>query len=422
MGAVFPLNVPGRTGYGTIRDWLKNRARSIQAAVSRYALDEFAGAGLDVAIESVTSAHVVDRFVLDEPSVDPDPKSTHSYACDDPTCVEVRRPGGSRHHRHHDKMFHISVPVRSGDTSLLKYAPPCSYRPLDEDYVSCSRDEITIKFARGQEAHAQELFSALTQSLEHVNQAIDDYNNELPAKVASAFERHRKGLDADAKSVRLAGFPVRRSDERQVEYRIPDKKRESSRPVPRPSDVGETGYQLSRADFDEVLHCIGSWADSAERHPGVATGRSENGLRDSMLAVLRGRFVDGTGEAFSVAGKTDLRVLVRTASGAAGPQIFHAECKIWGGPASVDEAFEQLVEKYSTHRDRFGALVFFIVERASPERVPETAVQRLITNFGGVEVTPVAGWRVVQLPDPQEPARLITLAIVCVDVQRFAVA
>jgi hypothetical protein len=89
--------------------------------------------------------------------------------------------------------------------------------------------------------------------------------------------------------------------------------------------------------------------------------------------------------------------------------------------APEDDAFEQLVEKCSTHRDRFGDWCSSRC-RAKPELVLDTAGQHLITNYGGVELAPVAGWRVVRLPDPREPARLIEWAIVCVDVQRFAVA
>jgi hypothetical protein len=75
------------------------------------------------------------------------------------------------------------------------------------------------------------------------------------------------------------------------------------------------------------------------------------------------------------------------------------------------------IEKYSTYRDRLGALIFFIENRAKPQETLFKAVKYLIDNHGASEVPPVSGWPIVRLPDPEDKNSFIELAVVVVDVQ-----
>lgn len=415
MGEVFPLNVPGRVGNGTLQERLRSRLSRVDLLVAGQEVEDLAGAGFDLAVERIVEAMRVARFEWDPPVADDRARSSHTYRCDSPMCFEARRPGGSRSHTHTRKMYHATIHLRSGDPELLRYAPPGSYQALDPDEVHSSGSSIIIRFGDGDAARAKTLLGWLESSLRAVNELVDEHNANLYKLVAGRLERRRASLRAGRQTVEETGFAIGRPPAPPAEYRIPDKRRpRRNRSSPARSD--EIDYQLSREDFASVLECIETWRDSSERLPGVASGSGEDQLRNSLLAALRARFFDGTGEAFSVAGKTDLRILVRTADGGEGPQVFHAECKIWRGPSSVEEAMEQLVERYSTHRDRLGALVFFIVDRAKPDEVPDTAVKHLTSHHGAVEIAPVRGWRVVRVSDPKQPERTIELAVVTVAI------
>ena len=415
MNEVFPLNVPGRIGHGLIRDELASRLRTLDVVVAGFDDADLAGGGLEATVDLLLAAHSVDEFTCDDPVVDPVPQSTYTYSCDAPLCFEARRPGGTRQHTHRTPMMHATVALTTGEMELLRFAPSTSYTPLDPNFVFWRGRAIVLRFPPDDSELARTNFASLTEALTSTNVDIALHNQRLDASIRSRLDARASVVRAQRAGAQSTGWAVRSPRAEPVAYRIPDTRRSTAAPRPRPP-VEEIEFQLDRRDFVDVLQCIAVWADSAERQPGVAAGAGEDELRNALLAALRTRFVDGTGEAFSVRGKTDLRILVRTSDGEIGPQVFHAECKIWSGPAIVDEAVEQLVERYSTRRDRLGALVFFVVDRVNPDRVQPAAVDRLVERHGGVEISPIAGWRVVRIPDPAQPARAIDLAVVSVAV------
>ena len=98
-------------------------------------------------------------------------------------------------------------------------------------------------------------------------------------------------------------------------------------------------------------------------------------------------------------------------------QIFHAECKLWSGPKSVDNAIDQLVSKYSTARDRLAAIIFFIEDRANPAEIEPKAIDRAIRAHGGSLIDPIAGWPIVRIPDPKNSKVTVELAVIIVDTQ-----
>lgn len=92
----------------------------------------------------------------------------------------------------------------------------------------------------------------------------------------------------------------------------------------------------------------------------------ERGLRDTVVAVLRGGSFPAEGEAHNVSGHAD--IVVRDGA----RTVLVAECKIWDGASKAHAALDQLLG-YTTWRDEDIALIFFvassnieeIVERAS---------------------------------------------------------
>lgn len=328
-------------------------------------------------------------------------------------------PGSTGSHRHSDDMAHAVVDVSQGDMSLLQFQPSGSRPPLDQEFISAAGRQITIRFFPGDAAFAREIHSNLCSHFEAANSDVAQHNSLVPEAVERCVERRRARLAREEKAIDAIGWARRSSAGPRLEYRLPDAQRRDTLPRPSPPE-DEANFQLSRDDFAEVVKCIAGWANDAERLPGVAAGRGEDQLRNALLSTLNARFVDATGEAFSATGKTDIRVLVRTAEGRAGPQLFHAECKVWAGPASVDDAVDQLVRKYSTHRDRLGALIFFVVDRVDLAAIGPKARQRLVNEHGGSALPPVAGWPMVQIPSPNDLGQTVELAVVAVHIPHGA--
>ncbi len=166
-------------------------------------------------------------------------------------------------------------------------------------------------------------------------------------------------------------------------------------------------YALSSEQFSDVLNTIRTHQDSAERLPGAGPDASagEDAHRDNLLSALRIKYSDGTAESFSKRGKTDIRVVV------ADNATFYAECKIWSGPSTVDEALEQLLHRYLIHRDRYAALVFFVRNRQSPNELPQKAIDRLTDAHAGVRQADVAGFPVVRVAVSSDPVDLALIFI-----------
>lgn len=412
-GEVFPMWVPNRTGNGPLADHLDERLPKASAEVGTLQPEDLVGARPTLVADTLVARYSARPFRWSEAHVLDRPQSKRTYQCDSPTCVRLGSPLGR--HSHTVDMFHAVIDVLDGDMSLLRFRPTGGRGPfIDQDFVGTRGRAIVVEFARQDARDARRTVSNIVELLEQANVDIEHWNDRLRQRIEELIGRRTMRLAEDADAVAAFGFPVRRTNAVRQEYRIPDQRRESPRSTPAPLEA-EIDWQLSRDDFAAVLGAIRTWADAAERLPGVAAGKGEDAHRNALLASLRVRFVDGTGEAFSVRGKTDLRILVRT-QGDGLDQVFHAECKIWDGPGCADEAFDQLVLQYSTYRDRLGALIFFVVDRADPLRIPAKAVARLVADYKGEERPHIAGWPVVSVPDPAAPGRKVELAIVAVHV------
>lgn len=417
---VFPIYVPGRTGHGVFKDYLNDkRLPALVQAIAVLDIDSLAGGGRASEAQKLITQFSLDSFEWDPPYVLDKPTSTRRFSCDDPMCARLGLGPGP--HTHTSPLFHIVIDIHAGDLNLVKYRPGRGGGPsIDPEFVAHNGSSIIVRFPEGHPDHGRSHADGVCALLEMINADIESWNSELPEHVDRLLDRRTARAKDHATMAAAAGFPVRSSATKARTYRIPDRKRDQiSTPSPAPS-AAEAHWQLSRDDFGAVLEAIRTWADAAERTQGVVAGRGEEQHRNSLLAALRVRFADGAGEAFSVQGKTDLRILVRLASDSATgtDQVFHAECKIWNGPSSVDEALTQLVERYSTYRDRLGALIFFIEDRTNPHEVSPKAVRQMIEAHAGSEVTSVAGWPVLRIPDPKAVGWTVDLAIVVVDVQR----
>lgn len=95
----------------------------------------------------------------------------------------------------------------------------------------------------------------------------------------------------------------------------------------------------------------------------------ERGLRDTVVAVLRGGGFSAEGEAHNVSGHTD--IVVRDGA----RTLLVAECKIWDGASKACAAFDQLLG-YTTWREKDVALIFFVAN-SNIEEIVERACEAL---------------------------------------------
>ena len=110
---------------------------------------------------------------------------------------------------------------------------------------------------------------------------------------------------------------------------------------------------LDLQEYEHILSVISNMVLVMERSPQAFRTMEEEDLRQHFLVQLNGHYEgQATGETFNYEGKTD--ILIR----ANGKNIFIAECKLWHGEKSLQEAIDQLLG-YASWRDTKVALLIF---------------------------------------------------------------
>jgi hypothetical protein len=200
---------------------------------------------------------------------------------------------------------------------------------------------------------------------------IDHYNAALRTAITSAVAQRRAKLLADRQLEASLGFPVRqRPDASQFSVPVARRKVEPRRPTAtgpfQPEPV------LPEAQYEQALVVLRNARNALERTPSMTSHLDEEKIRDLLLVLLNAQFEGAAaGEVFNAAGKTD--ILIR----AEDRNVFIAECKIWNGPKTIQDALKQLLS-YLTWRDTKAALVLFI-RRGEPT----TIISKSITEIEG---------------------------------------
>ena len=105
--------------------------------------------------------------------------------------------------------------------------------------------------------------------------------------------------------------------------------------------------------YEKILEIISLAGNDMERRALSHKDRNEPELRDVLLASLNShKDLFSSGESFNKRGKTDILV------SSVNKTIFIAECKIWRGKKSLQEAIAQLLS-YLTWQDNRVALIIF---------------------------------------------------------------
>ena len=193
----------------------------------------------------------------------------------------------------------------------------------------------------------------LTNAVGYLKTDVDSHNNSASEEIRQVLARKREHAQSVVGTVASLGIPMKRSEAQPI-FNIPTKRRQT--PIKRPT-VAAGKYEpeptLDEEEYKHILEILRSMALVIERNPSSFASLNEEAIRDHFLLQLNGHYEGGaTGETFNAEGKTD--ILIR----ADNRNVFIGECKFWRGPASFNQAIDQLLS-YLTWRDSKCALLIF---------------------------------------------------------------
>lgn len=229
--------------------------------------------------------------------------------------------------------------------------------------------ELVIEKPEGTdpEEYEQALESQLDDIRFYVDAQADDLegvNEEVEKRVRSAVSRRKERLQEQDEIADALGIPLE-EDENAPDVDPIDVERKTVRPLPDEKGGGDPEPGIREEDYEHILKVIRHEGRTFESTPGTYQAHDEEGLRDILLAHLNGHYEgQATGETFRKKGKTDIRI--EDGERAA----FVAECKVWRGPQSAEDAVDQLLG-YLTWRDCKAALVIFNKENRNFSRIQD---------------------------------------------------
>jgi hypothetical protein len=113
---------------------------------------------------------------------------------------------------------------------------------------------------------------------------------------------------------------------------------------------------ISDKAYFQILDKISNYGRNLEKYKDLYDKFDEEGFRNFFLPYLNSISTNhtATGETFNKIGKTD--ILIQDENG---NNVFIAECKLWKGEGEIENAINQLLERYVTWRDEKVAVIFF---------------------------------------------------------------
>ncbi len=250
----------------------------------------------------------------------------------------------------------------------------------------------------------------------HINDQrphIEAWTNNLAQLISGHFRATKERYLKKNELVASIGLPIRRRGGENGTYSVglPPKRINISTPTP-PLTVPPGQYSphpsLDEQSYQDILSPIRWTGRTIERDPAAYASLHEEHLRTQFLALLNGSFEgQGTGESFSVNGKTDIMLKVKDRP------VFIAECKFWGGPAGFNKIIDQLTS-YLTWRDSKTAILLFVRNAdVAPvlDQIPQlVASHRLFTKQ---ENTNQAGELRFVLRNAQDESLPLVVTIMC---------
>lgn len=236
-----------------------------------------------------------------------------------------------------------------------------------QDYYIKFRIERSLEEMRAS-GSKENLFSDINHNMdsirlgiEYANADVVAFNKELRSHALSALESKRNKVQTFFDVAKMFEVPIEKKE--YAAKHIPLARYIA--PVARKYDK-EDFYCISDPAYIDILETIKHTASTYERTPDSYKSMHEEDLRNTLLASLNGVYRgDATGETFRNNGKTDICIEKQNRA------AFVAECKMWTGPAEVENAVWQL-DSYLTWRDCKTALIYF-VRRKGFLKILETA-------------------------------------------------
>lgn len=266
----------------------------------------------------------------------------------------------------------IYVPFE-GEADLFKCVP--SHRTSVVPWGTVRGNELQYSIPRtDHDAEAiqneiEDWLSDVQKYVRWIREDLEPWNEQLRERARGRVDGRREKLLKDRKVADSLDFKLRKRDDAPKTYAAPGVERKSP---PTPPAASNEPYSpepaLPEEDYEHVLEVIQKAATALERSPETFQDMGEEQLRDQFLVTLNTHYEgQATGETFNRGGKTD--ILIRSKD----KPIFIAECKIWRGPRSLEEALDQILD-YSTWRDTKASVLLFNRDRQAStllKKIPE---------------------------------------------------
>lgn len=135
--------------------------------------------------------------------------------------------------------------------------------------------------------------------------------------------------------------------------------------------------EISETAYNQILEEIQVFGKNLEKLTSLHSKFDEEGFRDFFLPYLNSisKSHSATGETFNKKGKTD--ILIQDGEG---NNAFIAECKIWYGEKELQNAIDQLIDRYVTWRDEHTALIIFNKQNDNFTQLVSTARQAVANH------------------------------------------
>jgi hypothetical protein len=262
--------------------------------------------------------------------------------------------------------FKVTYPF-SGTPSLFKIAP--SRRTLASSNVELNYANQTISIQIQIENKDPDEFKKTEQRVYHsafvniknVNPEVDKWNRTLSGLVERFFDSIKKEYLEENRF--FEEINVKTDAETDFIFSTPEiKKKIIPKPEVKEGKQFASEPTISEEMYSDILSVINTAGKKMERKPSLYKNKDEEELRDQILFLLETRYegTTATGETFNKKGKTDI-ILKYSKDGS---NLFVAECKYWAGAKELQEAINQLFDRYLTWRDSKAALIVFVQNKS----------------------------------------------------------
>lgn len=309
----------------------------------------------------------------------------------------------------------VVLPFR-GDSDLLRCV--ASRRSMSPPRGTVRGENLHYTITRtdhGAERVRKDIEKWIRDVKEQASWIADDlnpWNEKLQAKARNRIEQRREKLLKDREFGEALGFPLKEREGQPTSYAAPDiERKKPPSPPPASSEPYQPEPTLTQQDYEHVLEVIQQTATMLERSPSTFQGMDEEQLRNQFLVPLNSHYEgQSTGETFNRGGKTDILVRVDDRT------VFIAECKIWRGPKSLNDAIDQILG-YTSWRDTKTAVMLFNRDRQIStilDKVPQVLEEHphlkgSVDRLGEGKFQGVLGSR-------NDPNRELTLTVLVFDI------